>query len=65
MKRNLTTFLVLGALAVAAVGMTTFVNTWMFQEAEAASCNRNLVAVCGDCVQANVIGQDVSQKCET
>jgi len=56
---------VLGALAVAAVGMTTFVNTWMFQEAEAASCNRNLVAVCGVCVQANVIGQDVSQKCET
>lgn len=61
--RNLTTFLVLGALAIAAVGMTTFVNTWMFQEADAVKCNRDVVAVCGVCVNANVIGQDFSQRC--
>ena len=63
MMRNLATFLVLGALAVAAVGMTAFVNTWMFQEADAVSCDRSVVAVCGVCVNANVIGQDVSQRC--
>ena len=62
--KNLTTFLLLAALAVVAVGMTSFVNTWMFQEANAARCDRNLVAVCGVCVNANVIGQQVSQRCE-
>jgi hypothetical protein len=61
--QNLPIFLVLAALAVAAVGMTTFVNTWMFQTAEAVSCDRSVVAVCGVCVNANVIGQQVSQRC--
>ena len=35
----------------------------LIQQADAAKCNRNLVAVCGVCVNANVIGQEVSQRC--
>jgi formate-dependent nitrite reductase membrane component NrfD len=62
-RQSLTIFLVLGVVAVAGVAMTTFVNTWMFQEADAVKCNRDVIAVCGVCVNANVIGQDVSQRC--
>jgi hypothetical protein len=34
------------------------------QQADAVSCDRSVVAVCGVCVNANVIGQQVSQRCE-
>jgi hypothetical protein len=64
--RNLNRFLVLGLLAAASVFMTGLVSTTiLLQEADAAQCKQNLVAVCGVCVNANVIGQRLSQQCDT
>gem|GEM_PF-3678422 len=64
MMQNLNRLLVLGLIATAAVFMTGFVTTWTFQQADAVRCDRNVIAVCGVCVNANVIGQDVSQRCQ-
>ena len=61
--QNLNRFLLLGLLAVAAVFMTGLVSTISLQQAEAVSCDRSVIAVCGVCVNANVIGQEVSQRC--
>jgi hypothetical protein len=61
--RNLNRFLVLGLLAAAAVFMTGLVSTTSLQQAYAVSCDRSVIAVCGVCVNANVIGQQVSQRC--
>jgi hypothetical protein len=60
---NLNRLLVLGLIATAAVFVGGLVNTLSLQEAEAVSCDRSVVAVCGVCVNANVIGQEVSQRC--
>ena len=62
--RNLNRFLILGLLAAAAVFMTGLVSTISLQQAEAVRCDRSVINVCGVCVNANVIGQDVSQRCE-
>jgi hypothetical protein len=62
--RNLNRLLVLGLIAAAAVFMTGLASTTSLQEADAVQCNRDVVAVCGVCVNANVIGQQVSQRCE-
>ena len=35
----------------------------LIQQANAAQCNRDVVAVCGVCVNANVIGRMISQQC--
>jgi hypothetical protein len=64
MMRNLNRFLVLGLLAVAAVFTTGLVSTISLQQADAVACNRDVIAVCGVCVNANVIGQQVSQRCD-
>ena len=55
----------LGLIAAAAVFVTGFASTTnLLQQADAVQCNRDVVAVCGVCVNANVIGQQVSQRCE-
>jgi len=61
---NLNRLLVLGLIATAAVFVGGLVTTLGLQEAEAVRCDRNVVAVCGVCVNANVIGQRVSQQCD-
>jgi hypothetical protein len=64
MMRNLNRFLVLGLLAAAAVFMAGLVTTTTsLQQADAVSCDRSVIAVCGVCVNAAVIAQDVSQRC--
>jgi hypothetical protein len=63
MMRNLNKFLVLGLLVAAALFTTGMVNTISLQQADAVSCDRSVVAVCDVWVNANVIGQDVSQRC--
>jgi Na+-transporting NADH:ubiquinone oxidoreductase subunit NqrC len=61
--QKINTFLVLALLAVASVFMAGLISTISLQQAEAARCDRNLVAVCGVCVNANVIGTEFSQRC--
>lgn len=51
------------AVASMLVFATTEIGLGLVQQADAARCNRDLVAVCGVCVNANVIGQMVSQRC--
>ena len=62
--QNLNKLLVLGLIATAAVFVGGLVTTLSLQEAEAVRCDRSVIAVCGVCVNANVIGQQVSQRCE-
>jgi hypothetical protein len=54
--------LVLGLIATAAVFVGRLVTTLSLQEVEAVRCDRSVIALCGVYVNANVIGQDVSQR---
>jgi hypothetical protein len=58
-------FLLFGMLAVASmlVFATTEMGLGLIQQADAVRCNRNLVAVCGVCVNAAVIAQQVTGRC--
>jgi hypothetical protein len=63
--KNINRFLVLGLIAAAAVFLGGFATTATLQEAEAIKCDRQAgVVVCGVCVNAAVIAQDFSQRCE-
>jgi hypothetical protein len=55
-----------GIMAVASmlVFATSEIGLGLIQQADAVRCDRSVVAVCGVCVNANVIGQQVSQRCE-
>jgi hypothetical protein len=61
---SLNRLLVLGLIATAAVFVSGLVTTISLQEAEAVRCDRNVVAVCGVCVNAAVIAQEFSQRCD-
>ena len=64
--QNINRFLVLGLIAAAAVFVTGLAAGPMnlLQQADAAQCKQNLVAVCGVCVQANVIAKAINN-CDT
>lgn len=53
----------IAAVASMLVFATAEIGLGLIQQADAVKCNRNVVAVCGVCVNANVIGQEVSQRC--
>jgi hypothetical protein len=65
MKMNDTTFVVIAIVAaLALVGVVAITIVSMpLQQADAAKCDRNLVAVCGVCRNADVRGTEFSQRC--
>ena len=42
---------------------SAIVGLGLIQQADAVRCNRNVIAVCGVCVNAAVIAQQISQRC--
>ena len=53
----------IAAVASMLVFATTEIGLGLIQQADAVRCDRSLVQECGVCVNANVIGMQVSQRC--